>query len=64
MNDHHAFETDVWLTIYKKKYQDQGLSLDEAIEEALCFGWIDGKLKRLDEKCYGLRFSPRTATSI
>ena len=42
----------------------QGLSLEEAIEEALCFGWIDGKLKSLDEKRYRLRFSPRTAQSI
>lgn len=64
LTKHHAVETDVWLILYKKKYQDQGLSLDEAIEEALCFGWIDGKLKRLDEKCYKLRFSPRTTTSI
>jgi uncharacterized protein YdeI (YjbR/CyaY-like superfamily) len=60
----HAVETEAWLKLYKKKYQDQGLSLDGAIEEALCFGWIDGKLKSLDEKCYVLRFSPRTAKSI
>jgi uncharacterized protein YdeI (YjbR/CyaY-like superfamily) len=61
---HHAVETEAWLILYKKKYQDQGLSLNEAIEEALCFGWIDGKLKSLDEKRYTLRFSPRTAKSI
>jgi len=64
LEKHHAVETEAWLLLYKKKYQDQGLSLDEAIEEALCFGWIDGKLKSLDEKRYVLRFSPRTVRSI
>jgi uncharacterized protein YdeI (YjbR/CyaY-like superfamily) len=64
LDRHHAIETEAWLILYKKKYQDQGLTLDEAIEEALCFGWIDGKLKRLDEKRFTLRFSPRTTTSI
>jgi uncharacterized protein YdeI (YjbR/CyaY-like superfamily) len=64
LEKHHAVETEAWLTLFKKKYQDQGLSLDEAIEEALCFGWIDGKLQSLDERCYALRFSPRTARSV
>jgi uncharacterized protein YdeI (YjbR/CyaY-like superfamily) len=64
LEKYHASETAAWLILYKKKYQDLGLALDEAIEEALCFGWIDGQLKSLDEKCYKLRFSPRTAKSI
>jgi uncharacterized protein YdeI (YjbR/CyaY-like superfamily) len=64
LEKYHAVETEAWLMLYKKKYQEQGLSLDEAIEEALCFGWIDGQLKSLDEKCYALRFSPRTTKSI
>ena len=60
----HALETEAWLVLHKVKYQDKGLSLDPAVEEALCFGWIDGTLKSLDEERYLLRFSPRTATSI
>lgn len=64
LEEHHASKTEAWLMLYKKKYQDQGLSLDGAIEEALCFGWIDGQIKSLDTKCYALRFSPRTAKSI
>ena len=64
LEKHHTIETEAWLILFNKKYQDQGLSLDEAIKEALCFGWIDGKLKSLDEKRYTLRFSPRTAKSI
>ena len=64
LKEHHATETEAWLILYKKKYQEQGLTLDDAVEEALCYGWIDGKLNRLDEKRYMLRFSPRTAKSV
>jgi uncharacterized protein YdeI (YjbR/CyaY-like superfamily) len=60
----HATETEAWLILYKKKYKDQGLALDEAVEEALCFGWIDGTLRSLDERRYTLRYSPRTRNSI
>jgi uncharacterized protein YdeI (YjbR/CyaY-like superfamily) len=60
----HTTEREAWLLIYKKKYQDLGLALEEAVEEALCFGWIDGTLRTIDERCYALRFSPRTKNSI
>lgn len=64
LEKNHSTETEAWLIVYKKKHKDQGVALDEAVEEALCFGWIDGKLKSLDEKRYMLRYSPRTANSI
>jgi uncharacterized protein YdeI (YjbR/CyaY-like superfamily) len=64
LEKNHATESQAWLILYKKKYQDQGLSLNEAIEEALCFGWIDGTLRSVDEKRYALRFSPRNPNSI
>jgi uncharacterized protein YdeI (YjbR/CyaY-like superfamily) len=60
----HDRETEAWLILYREKYKDQGLALDEAVEEALCFGWIDGKLQSLDEKRFKLRYSPRTSNSI
>ena len=63
VKNHHA-EKEAWLLLYKNKYSDQGLTLAGAVEEALCFGWIDGKLKSLDERRYLLRFSPRRANSI
>lgn len=63
LEEHHATEPEAWLIFFKKKYRDHGLTLNEAVEEALCFGWIDGKLKSLDEKRYRLRFSPRTQNS-
>ena len=61
---HHSTESEAWLIVYKKGYTDQGLALDEAVEEALCFGWIDGILHRLDERRFTLRFSPRSKNSI
>ena len=64
MEKNHSVETEAWLIIYKKKYDDHGLTLGEAVEEALCFGWIDGKLKSLDKKRFMLRYSPRKANSI
>jgi uncharacterized protein YdeI (YjbR/CyaY-like superfamily) len=64
LEKNHSVETEAWLILYKKKYQDQGLTLDEAVEEALCFGWIDGTLRSIDEKRYALRYSPRRQNSI
>jgi uncharacterized protein YdeI (YjbR/CyaY-like superfamily) len=64
LEKYHATETEAWLVLLKKKYHDQGLTLDAAIEEALCFGWIDGTLRSLDEKRFMLRYSPRTPNSI
>ena len=64
LEKNHGTETEAWLVLYKKKYEGDGLVLNQAVEEALCFGWIDGKLKSLDEKRYLLRYTPRTANSI
>jgi uncharacterized protein YdeI (YjbR/CyaY-like superfamily) len=64
LKKNHSTETEAWLILYKKKHQDQGLTLDEAIEEALCFGWIDSTLRSLDERRYTLRYSPRKQNSI
>ena len=63
LEQHHATERDVWVILYKKKYQDLGLVLDQAVEEALCFGWIDSTLKSIDDKHYALRFSSRKRKS-
>ena len=48
---------------YKKASGTRGISYKEAVDEALCFGWIDGIKKRVDEARYTHRFTPRTATS-
>jgi len=56
--------TGVWLLFYKKGSIKKGITLEESVEEALCFGWIDGKLKKVDDEKFVLRFSPRKANSI
>jgi uncharacterized protein YdeI (YjbR/CyaY-like superfamily) len=64
LTGNHATETEAWLILYKKRYADLGLTLGDAVEEALCFGWIDGTLRSMDETRYALRYSPRTRDSI
>src|SRR3984957_20266772 len=53
----------IWLAFYKKASGKQTISYDHAVEEALCFGWVDGMKKKLDEECYAFRFTPRKAKS-
>ena len=64
LEEHHSCRSEAWLVIQKKRSRLVGLSLDDAVEEALCYGWIDGKLRRLDEQRYLLRFSPRRPNSV
>jgi uncharacterized protein YdeI (YjbR/CyaY-like superfamily) len=64
LEQNHDRETQAWLVICRTKFKDQGLALAEAVEEALCFGWIDGTLQPLDDRRYALRFSPRAPHSI
>lgn len=64
LEDHHDTRFDAWLIIQKKRSRLEGISLEEAVEEALCFGWIDGKLNTLDDQRYLLRFTPRKPDSI
>lgn len=54
----------IWLKIYKKKSGIASVTYPEALDEALCFGWIDGQLKSIDEKCYMQRFTPRRKKSM
>lgn len=56
--------TGVWLIFYKKSVDKKGLTLEEAVEEAINFGWIDAKLKKLDNERYVLQFTPRKANSV
>ena len=56
--------TEIWLVIRKKKSSLPGIYYEEALDEALCFGWVDGKMKSVNEDIYALRFSPRRKKSI
>lgn len=59
---HHATEKVIWLIFYKVHTRRGGLRYDEALDEALCFGWIDSIVKRLDDERYLQKFTPRTNT--
>lgn len=56
---HHERDRGVWLIIYKKATGKPRLEYDEAVEEALCFGWVDSKPGKLDEERSMLWFAPR-----
>ena len=60
----HAARTQVWLLLHKKHVEEPSVSYDEAVEEALCWGWIDGLTKRWDERTYAVRFTPRKPGSV
>ncbi|GAC1344405.1 MAG: hypothetical protein NVS4B7_08610 [Ktedonobacteraceae bacterium] len=60
---HHADRQEIWLIYYKKSSGKTAISYEESVEEALCFGWIDGAIKGLDEQTYAGRFTPRHAKS-
>jgi uncharacterized protein YdeI (YjbR/CyaY-like superfamily) len=64
LSTHHDTEDELWVVFYKKDSGVLGMSYDEAVEEALCFGWIDGILKKIDDERYANRFTPRRCGSI
>jgi uncharacterized protein YdeI (YjbR/CyaY-like superfamily) len=61
---HHATQNELLVGFYKKASGRPGISYKEAVDEALCFGWIDGIKQRVDDERYTHRFTPRTAGSI
>jgi uncharacterized protein YdeI (YjbR/CyaY-like superfamily) len=64
LGDHHDEVPGVWLVLAKKgTTEPTSLGYDEALEQALCHGWIDGQVRRRDELTYRQRFTPRRARS-
>ncbi len=63
LSKHHASSPGVWLVFYKEHTAVRCMSYDDAIGEALCFGWIDSLIKRLDDDRYARKFTPRKPTS-
>ncbi len=55
---------EIWLVFYKKHTGEKCVTYDAAVEEALCWGWIDGKLRRIDDRKHMVRFTPRRPGSI
>jgi len=60
----HKTKTEIWLIYYYKKSGKPRISYDGAILEALCYGWIDGIVKKINEETFAQRFSPRRPNSL
>jgi len=61
---HHATSPELWVGFYKKDSGKPSITWPESVDEALCYGWIDGLRRGVDETSYAIRFTPRKATSI
>jgi uncharacterized protein YdeI (YjbR/CyaY-like superfamily) len=59
LEKHHAKSVELWVGFYKKNSGKPSITYQEALDEALCFGWIDGIRKTVDEQRYTIRFTPR-----
>ncbi len=64
MRKNHADAREVWLRIYKKDSGVPSITIAEALDVALCWGWIDGLRKGFDERSYLQRYTPRRAKSL
>lgn len=60
----HDKESEIWLIFYKKHTGKPSLDYESAVEEALCFGWIDSIIKKIDESTYVRKFTPRRDDSV
>ena len=61
---HHDTATELWVGFYKVGSGKPSLTWPQAVDEALCFGWIDGVRKRIDDQRYVIRFTPRKRGSV
>lgn len=62
--EHHAQAQELWVGFYKKATGKPSITWPESVDQALCFGWIDGRRKSVDAESYMIRFTPRRAHSI
>ena len=61
--DHHDSESEIWLVFHKQHTGETNLDREASIEEALCFGWVDSLVRRLDGERYAVKFTPRKPDS-
>jgi uncharacterized protein YdeI (YjbR/CyaY-like superfamily) len=63
LSKNHAAKSGIWLVFYKKETSKPTIEYEAAVEEALCFGWIDSIIKKIDTTKYARKFTPRTDKS-
>jgi uncharacterized protein YdeI (YjbR/CyaY-like superfamily) len=61
---HHQTATELWAGYYKRDSGKPSMTWPESVDQALCFGWIDGLRKRVDEDSYEIRFTPRKPRGV
>ena len=64
LEEHHATTDHLWMGYYKKATNKPSVTWEDSVDEALCFGWIDGIRKSRDDESYMIRFTPRKPTSV
>lgn len=64
LEKYHETETELFVGFYKKASKIPSITWSESVDEAICFGWIDGVRKSIDDKSYMIRFTPRRPNSI
>jgi uncharacterized protein YdeI (YjbR/CyaY-like superfamily) len=63
LRQHHDSETEIWLVFHKCHTAEKSIKYNDAVEEALCFGWIDSIVRRLDDDRYARKFTRRKPSS-
>lgn len=63
LSKNHDKASEIWLVFYKVKTKKQSIKYQEAVEEALCFGWIDSTVKRIDDEKHMQKYTPRKERS-
>ena len=63
LEEHHETETELLVGFHKRHTSTPSITWPESVDEALCFGWIDGVRRRIDDVSYSIRFTPRKKTS-
>jgi len=63
LRENHGIRREIWLIYYKKHTGKPSIPYDDSVEEALCFGWIDSIIKKLDEERFARKFTPRKPKS-
>ncbi|HET9671224.1 MAG TPA: YdeI/OmpD-associated family protein [Actinomycetota bacterium] len=64
LEHHHHSETELWVRFHRKATGRPSMTWAEAVDEALCFGWIDSTTRRIDEASWTIRFTPRRRGSV
>lgn len=64
LQEYHADRDALWVGYWKKATKRRSMTWEESVDVALCFGWIDGLRKRVDDEAYSIRFTPRRRGSI